>query len=357
MADGINLDGLIMVDKVILSLAQEIEGQISATDLLQLDPRIESSLREAITFDLFVEPDSDGNGNNVKAVPKVHDKWTDGLNLGDISDLPGLDKYITNKPTNEKSEQDLTKQTDIDEALSSTVEVSEREKILISTDENKVAQTKECGMHKTEAEIRALLVKMADNFDQSGNQDIASDIDKTLKSFSARPKAPLKKLDDDIKKNLIVFIHDADQNNTKSIKGLKELFRRLRYFNFSDTSKDLGLDKVVKEMEKTQECLDGAKKRFYEVMHGRKPSKQNLEELFKDFSEDAEEQPALDFFEEQLKKEAPDDEPELEDDEDLDEMDDEDLDEDLDEMDDEMEKELEEFLASLEDEDKEGEDL
>lgn len=220
-------------------------------------------------------------------------------------------------------------------------------------------------MQQTEAEVRALLVKMADNFDQAGNYDLAADIDKALKSFSARPKAPLKKLDDDIKKNLIIFIHDADQNNSKSIKGLKELFRRLRYFNFSDTSKDLGLDKVVKEMEKTQDCLDGAKKRFYEIMHGRRPSRQNLKELFEGLPEDAEEQAALDFFDEQLKKEAPDDELELEDEEYLDEMDeDEDKDEyegddeyeDEEDMDDEMEKELEEFLASL-NEDEDVEDM
>lgn len=214
----------------------------------------------------------------------------------------------------------------------------------------------------TEAQVTSLLVKMADDFDRVGNHDLASEVDHMLKSFSARPRAPLKKLDDDIKKNLIVFIHDADQNNTKSIKGLKELFRRLRYFNFSDISKDLGLDRVVREMEKTQECLNGAKKRFYEIMHGRKPSKQNLIELFKDFSEDAEAQGALDFFNEQLEKEAPDNEPELEDDEDLedpedDEEDLEDLEDDDEELTDEMEDELEEFLASLEGDEEDKEDM
>lgn len=409
------------LDAFILALAQELQGQISVPDLMQLKPGITNSLKEAITFQLFLEPDPDGKGNRVKAVPKIRDKWTDGLNLGDVSLTPGLENYFISEPLGEAIEkveegkwknmsEELAKQEqegrEIDEALSGAADAWEKEQqppeasetlkreedkpdyMWFQPDdfkpevERRVAQTKERrSMHKTEADVRSLLVKMADKYDQAGQHDLAAEIDRALKSLSARPKAPLKKLDDDIKKNLIVFIHDADQNNSKSIKGLNELFRRLRYFNFADTSKELGLDKVVKDMEKTQECLDGAKKRFYEVMHGRKPSRQNLKELFEGLSEDAEEQGALDFFDEQLKKEAPEDESELEspededeqelespedepelevpeDDSELEDQEDElDLDgeDDEEELDEEMEKELEEFLASL-DEHEEVED-
>lgn len=204
----------------------------------------------------------------------------------------------------------------------------------------------------TEAEVYSLLVKMADQFDQQGNHALASAVDDTLKSFSARPKAPLKKLDDDVKKNLIVFIHDADRNTSKSMKGLTELFRRLRYFDLADSVKDLGLDKTVKELEKTQECLDGAKKKFFELMHGKKPSKQDLDALFKDLDK-AEDQSALDFFDQHAEDGA---EQDSLDDVGMDE--DEllgsflagpggvkDLDEDEEELSDEMSDELERFLA------------
>lgn len=159
-------------------------------------------------------------------------------------------------------------------------------------------------MQSTESQILSLLVKMADDFDRAGEHDLASEVDDTITSRAARFKAPLKQLDDDIKNNLIIFIHDADQNTSNSVKGLRELFRRLRYFDLMDSIKELGLDKVVKEMEKTQGCLDGAKKKFYELMHGKKPSKQDLTDLFEQLTgkEDNAEGP-LDFFEQQAKDE------------------------------------------------------
>jgi hypothetical protein len=382
LADRLDRKGLVHlaseVDGAILSLA--MQGEIGITDLMRLLPGAKEALKRAITFDLVVEPDPDGRGNNVKAIPKIHDKWTDGLNLGDLRNAPKLEKYLTEEGRQElysdlpmlgehefeyvPGKKDVR---DLDKALEQAVKVWEREEMIDPSARSeegqklyqrhqqrlqsleKARRQKQLGegisgaieaveegrfispeeverMRQTEADIRSLLVKMADNFDQTGNYDLAQEVDRTLKSFSARPKAPLKKLDDDVKKNLIVFIHDADQNNAKSIKGLNELFRRLRYFNFADTSKELGLDKVVKEMEKTQDCLDGAKKRFYEIMHGRKPSKQNLKELFEDIDEESDEQGALDFFDEQLKKEAPDDE--LENDEELELENEEDLGED-----------------------------
>lgn len=43
------------------------------------------TLKEMISFELRVEPFKDGGGNVLKAIPKLHDKWTDGLLLGDAS--------------------------------------------------------------------------------------------------------------------------------------------------------------------------------------------------------------------------------------------------------------------------------
>ncbi len=170
-------------------------------------------------------------------------------------------------------------------------------------------------MNQKENEILSLLVKMADEFDQTGDHDLAANVDKTITSMASR-RTPLKELDDETKKNLIIFIHDANQNTSKSVKGLKELFRRLRYFDLVDSIKDLGLDRVVKDMSKTQECLDGAKKKFFELIHGKKPSRQDLEKLFDTLSDAAEKSGGpLDFFESQLKKEIVDSENEDSDDE------------------------------------------
>lgn len=368
------------VDKLILALAQEIGGNINLVELMRLKPEVIMSLGKAISFDLVMEPDPDGRGNSVRAIPKIHDKWTDGLNLGDISNLTELQGHMmpaavdetmkkieeggwfeedADLPTLSEDEFDFAPEyvaeekekeergrKELDEALSGAYEAVEKEQLLPGTERSPEVKRKEVsdaagGAHDaveqmwpeeksplftpedfkpaeegkvagnktlqernrmrdlTEAEVRAALVKMADEFDQSGQHDLAAEIDTTLKSFSARPKAPLKKLDDKVKKNLIVFVHDADQNNAKSIKGLNELFRRLRYFNFSDSAKDLGLERVVKDMEKTQEGLEVAKKRFFELMHGKKPSKKDLDEMFDEIVEEAQKddgQNTLDFF-------------------------------------------------------------
>lgn len=210
----------------------------------------------------------------------------------------------------------------------------------------------------TEVQVISLLVKMADDFDRVGNYDLAYKADQTIKSFSSRPKAPLKKLDDDVKKNLIVFVHDADQSISKSIKGLKELFRRLRYFDLAGSVKDTGLDKLVREMEKIQHGLGGAKNKLYELMIGRKPSVQALND-FLGTQETVDEQNALDFFARQSDTEEDTDlEPEEdgkdieESEEDIEGEDLEDLenDEEKEDLTDEMEEELENFLAGLEDE-------
>jgi len=159
-------------------------------------------------------------------------------------------------------------------------------------------------------ELIKMLVKMADKFDREGRFDLAEDIDRTLQSYSARPKAPLKKLDDDVKKNLIVFLHDADKGVGSSIEGLNEFFRRLRYFDVADQIKEMGLDKVVKDMEKTKGCLGDSVKKFYEITNGKRPSQKDLDGLFND--DGATEQSALDFFDSQMAKDKDEEEVEVE---------------------------------------------
>jgi len=418
LADDLDRKGLRhladKVDNFLVALAAGADGSISIMELMRLKPDVIMSLGKAISFDLVLEPDPDGRGNNVKAIPRIHDKWTDGLNLGDVSHTPELQNYMMpgameatmqqlekgewfepgadlpfaseedvkfapetlreiQLESLERGRQTQKEKRDIDEALSGAVQEVEREGFLPEQERSEEAQRYDLPvvppsgfsydpeyrkqqekerreerkrMRETEAEVRAKLVKMADTFDQAGLHDLASEVDRTLKSLSARPKAPLKKLDDDVKKNLIVFVHDADQNTSKSIEGLNELFRRMRYFDFGDAARDLGLDKAVKDMEKTRCSLEEAKKKFYEMMHGKKPSKKDLEELFESLVEgieEAKEQNALDFFDEQLKKEQEDveeEEPE------------EDVDEEEEELTEEMEDELEEFLAELEEEEK-----
>lgn len=144
------------------------------------------------------------------------------------------------------------------------------------------------------------LIQLADKFDQEGKFDMALAVDKVLKSKAARTKPPLKGLKDDVKKSLIVFLLDAEESNQKSCKGLGELFRRMRYFDISDSIKELGLDKVLKEMQKTQDCLDTAKKDFYTMTFGKKPSRADLsnllEQLGKEKAKLDDGQEALDFF-------------------------------------------------------------
>lgn len=149
-------------------------------------------------------------------------------------------------------------------------------------------------------QIRLTLVKMADDFDRSGEHELADKVDQVLTSSAARPKAPLKGLNDDVKKSLIVFLVDAEDAMNNGCKGLSELSRRMRYFDIADAIKELGLDKVIKDMEKTQECLDSAKKDFYTMTFGKRPSKTDFEKLRKELGKDEDEtddsQMALDFF-------------------------------------------------------------
>lgn len=67
---------------------------VSLKELESLTGRdMTETLKEMIEFELTVEPIQGGEGNTVKARPKMHDKWTDGLVLGDITNYPALRKY------------------------------------------------------------------------------------------------------------------------------------------------------------------------------------------------------------------------------------------------------------------------
>jgi hypothetical protein len=104
--------------------------------------------------------------------------------------------------------------------------------------------------------MRKKLVNLADKFDREGKADLADAVDSLL-STAARPKAPLKSLDDDVKKDLLKFIHKVKENLEDSMEALQEFFRRLRYFDIGDTVKDLKLDKALKELSKT--CINSWK--------------------------------------------------------------------------------------------------
>jgi len=154
----------------------------------------------------------------------------------------------------------------------------------------------------TKNEALAKLVKLADKFDNTEREDIANDIDGVLSSFASRVRAPLKNLDDELKKGLLIFVTDADANTSRSMKGLEELLRRMRYFDLADSVRELGIDKIIKQMNGTQGSLGEVKRRLFELMHGKKPSASDLEGLAK---EKVEEQNASDFFNKYMEKDLP----------------------------------------------------
>ena len=131
--------------------------------------------------------------------------------------------------------------------------------------------------------MRDKLVKLADKFDQEGKVDLANAIDNLLATAS-RSKAPLKSLDNSVKKDLLKFIHTVQSNLKNSIEALEEFFRRLRYFDIGESIKDLKLDKTLKELDKTQQCADSAGKTMYTLLYGKHPSKSDLEQLAEDFN-------------------------------------------------------------------------
>ena len=126
-------------------------------------------------------------------------------------------------------------------------------------------------MTKSSNEILIELVAMADRFDHAGDFDKATKIDSTIKSMAkgrGRPSAPMKGLDEDVKEALVKFLHNVSKRLKASQDDLQELFRRMRYFDQSDSLKPLGLDKAMKDMAETQSCIDSAKERLYSMTFG-----------------------------------------------------------------------------------------
>jgi hypothetical protein len=159
------------------------------------------------------------------------------------------------------------------------------------------------------------LVKIADKLDQEGKYELASKVDDFIKSMGARPKAPLKKMDEKVKHDLLKFLHTVAKNLEESAEALEELFRRLRYFGVDDNVKDFGLDKALKDISKLMDSVGGANNRFYEISFGKKPSKSDLEELKKKLTGEEDEQDARDplsFFESQTEQNADDGEEDAE---------------------------------------------
>lgn len=86
IADSLDNVGLIReaneMDAIIISLA----SKMSAKELEEITGHdLSDTMKEMVTFELRVEPHKDGSGNVLKAIPRLHDKWTDGLFLGDAS--------------------------------------------------------------------------------------------------------------------------------------------------------------------------------------------------------------------------------------------------------------------------------
>lgn len=143
------------------------------------------------------------------------------------------------------------------------------------------------------------LIKLADKFDREGKPELANAVDKLFLTAAGRPKSPLKKMDDKVKKNLLKFLHNAEKGMSDAAEGVEELNRRLRYFDLSGHAKDMGLGKVLKDIEKMETTLSDAKNKFYELTHGKKPSKGELDAMFSDDGAEQNADGPLEFFESQ----------------------------------------------------------
>ena len=145
------------------------------------------------------------------------------------------------------------------------------------------------------ASIVAELIKLADKYDAEGQYELAAEVDQTLKSLAsgvpafeeltveaARPKAPLKHLDPKTRKDLLIFLRDAQKEITTAQKHVEEFFARLRYLNDHEKVEEIGLDGVVSDLGKSGDCLCGAIKKFYELTSGRKPGKNDIDTLIGD---------------------------------------------------------------------------
>ena len=144
---------------------------------------------------------------------------------------------------------------------------------------------------KQNDEVIKTLICLADSLDHEDKSELAEEVDKALSSFAARPKAPLKGLDDHVKENLIKFLVDSRDNLSHSVNNVEEFFRRLKYFGVDSIIKDIGLDKMLVGLKGVHTESEEAVRRFYELTHGRKPGKNDLGK-----KDEMPEQDAKDFF-------------------------------------------------------------
>lgn len=114
--------------------------------------------------------------------------------------------------------------------------------------------------------------------------------DELLVSEAARPRAPLKGLDDAVKENLIKFLIETRDNLARSVTNIEEFFRRLKYFGVDNTIRDLGLDKMLIGLKDVHSESEESVKRFYELTRGRKMKQNELVPKVEP------EQNAMDFF-------------------------------------------------------------
>jgi hypothetical protein len=379
------------VKRIIASDGKDLKGELSAKELMGILP--ESARKHFVnqlidTLNFTLNFDTGELGTTVNAVPSIKDGETDGMPLGYTSNLPGVEKYM-------KTEEDVPafeggSPEDIDTAFGDITHIEKEEVKDIRKDLTFPPKDIDEAVRSMDQEAKATLmtklVKIADKLDREGKFELAARADEAIANLhsdltivadgtvglgdpnpkhklnvveAARPKAPLKNLKDDVKKNLVLFVIDADKNLSKGVGGLKELFRRLRYFDLADTVKDIGLDRVVKEMEKTQNCLDTAKRDLYTVTFGKRPSEKDLEELIKELTDDNADnnddgQSALDFFDSQSSDDE--DDKSTSDEEDEPTSDEEDMAA-LHEAGPEFAEMMEAFTAPIDDEDDESEDL
>jgi hypothetical protein len=147
-------------------------------------------------------------------------------------------------------------------------------------------------------EIVKTLICLADSLDHEGKAELAEEVDMALASITsdglvaeaARPRAPLKGLEDAVKESLIKFLVDSRDSLSGSVKNIEEFFRRLKYFGVEGTIKDLGLDRMLLEMKDVEAASAEAVKRFHEITKGRKVRQNELAPKV------MEEQSAMDFF-------------------------------------------------------------
>jgi len=145
----------------------------------------------------------------------------------------------------------------------------------------------------------AVLTKLADKYDRDGKFELSDAVDETIKALAARPKAPLKGMDEKVKKDFLKFVNKAVDSLQESKDGLEELRRRLRYFDVADSAKGIGLDQAIQDMHSLHSGMSDANRKMFELCFGKKPSKGDLERLkaeMKEMKEEKKDQNASDPF-------------------------------------------------------------